>query len=72
MTDWFSTGKGYADNSECMTAGNDLIMPGGNYYKKQLLHGLKSGVITDEDLRRCARNIIKAILNSQLASEYPP
>ena len=72
MTDWFSTGKGYADNSECMTAGNDLIMPGGNYYKKQLLHGLKSGVITDEDLLRCARNIIKAILNSQLASEYPP
>ncbi|MFK7915338.1 MAG: glycoside hydrolase family 3 protein, partial [Pseudomonadales bacterium] len=70
MTDWTSTNKGLADNGACMTAGNDLIMPGGRYYRSELLRSLEEGEITEDDLRKCARNIVQAILNSALAQEY--
>ncbi|MEM9572074.1 MAG: glycoside hydrolase family 3 N-terminal domain-containing protein [Pseudomonadota bacterium] len=72
MTDWTATNKGLADNGACMTAGNDLLMPGGKYYRKDLLRSLEAGEITDEDVRKCARNIITAILNSALSKEYAP
>ena len=39
MTDWFSTNKGLANNAICMKAGNDLIMPGGGSFKKEILAG---------------------------------
>lgn len=72
MTDWTATNKGLADNGACMTAGNDLLMPGGKYYREDLIRSLESGEFTDDDLRRCARNIVRAILNSQLSKEYAP
>ena len=56
MTDWFSTNKGQAINALAMKAGNDLIMPGGSYHKKELLKGVQAGVCTEEDLRE-ARQI---------------
>jgi beta-glucosidase len=70
MTDWFSTGKGLGNNGLCMKAGNDLIMPGGRYYKKEILAELKKGNIEEEDLRRCAANVLRSILDSKLAKEY--
>ncbi len=70
MTDWFSTNKGQADNTIAMKAGNDLIMPGGGSFKKEILEGIKSGKISDTDLRRCCGNVIRAILNSATQKEY--
>ncbi|WP_163192139.1 glycoside hydrolase family 3 protein [Clostridium thermarum] len=70
MTDWFSTGKGLANNGLCMKAGNDLIMPGGRRYKKEILAELKKGTINEKDIRRCAANVLRSILNSNLAKEY--
>ncbi|MBE6866294.1 MAG: hypothetical protein E7492_04965, partial [Ruminococcaceae bacterium] len=70
MTDWMSTGKGKADNALAMKAGNDMIMPGGKYYKKDMIAGLKAGRCTDEDIRRCCANVVKSILNSQIQKEY--
>ena len=70
MTDWTSTNKGLADNGACMTAGNDLLMPGGKYYRQELQRSLEAGEITDDDVRKCARNIVRAILGSQLSKEY--
>ncbi len=70
MTDWFSTNKGQADNALAMKAGNDLIMPGGGSFKKEILEGIKSGKITETDLRRCCGNVIRAILNSATQKEY--
>lgn len=72
MTDWTSTNKGLADNGACMTAGNDLLMPGGKYYQEDLMQSLEAGEITDEDVRKCARNIVRAILSSQLSKEFAP
>ena len=70
MTDWFSTNKGLANNAICMSAGNDLIMPGGSYFKKEILAGIKSGLIREDDLRRCCANVVKSILDSAIQREY--
>ena len=70
MTDWFSTNKGQASNAIAMKAGNDLIMPGGGSFKKEILQGVKSGLITEADVRRCCANVVKAILDSATQREY--
>ena len=70
MTDWFSTkGKG-GRNALAMQAGNDLIMPGMGGNKKDILNGVRTGVISEEDVRRCCGNVIRAILNSATQREY--
>ncbi len=70
MTDWFSTGGNKASTALCMKAGNDLIMPGGGSFKKDILKGLKSGIITEDDLRRCCANVVRSIMNSAIQKEY--
>ena len=70
MTDWFSTKRGQASNASAMAAGNDLIMPGGGSFKKEILKGVKSGKITQEDVRRCCGNVVKAIFGSATQKEY--
>ena len=70
MTDWFSTNKGQGSNALAMAAGNDMIMPGGKSFKKEILEGLKSGACTEDDLRRCCANVVKQILDSATQREY--
>ena len=70
MTDWFSTGKEKADDDLAIQAGNDLIMPGTPASKKRILKGIRTGRICEEDLRRCCRNVIHAIVNSSIQKEY--
>ncbi len=70
MTDWFSTNKGQASNAIAMKAGNDLIMPGGGSFKKEILLGVKSGLISKEDVRRCCSNVVRSILHSATQREY--
>ena len=70
MTDWFSTSKGCANNALAMAAGNDLIMPGGKADKKEILAGVKSGLITEADVRRCCERVVKAVMDSALQCEY--
>ena len=70
MTDWFSTNKGLANNAVAMKAGNDLIMPGGGSFKKEILEGVKSGLISEADVRRCCANVVKSILDSATQRDY--
>lgn len=70
MTDWFSTRKGQGNNAIAMQAGNDLIMPGSGHDKKEILAGVKSGLITEADVRRSCGRVIKAILDSATQREY--
>jgi beta-glucosidase len=70
MTDWFSTNKGQADNALAMAAGNDLIMPGGGSFKRAILAGVKTGRISEEDLRRCCANVVKSVLDSATQKEF--
>jgi beta-glucosidase len=62
MTDWFSTGKGLADAGLAIKAGNDLLMPGTGHDKKSIKAALKNGVITLDDLKRCAANVLNFIV----------
>ena len=70
MTDWFSTAKGLARNDLAIRAGNDLIMPGGGSFRKEILSGVKSGVISEKAVRICCSRVVKSILNSQIQKEY--
>ena len=70
MTDWFSTGGNKGSTARCMSAGNDLIMPGGGSFKAEILMGLKKGIIREEDIRRCCANVIRAVMNSATQKEY--
>ena len=70
MTDWFSTNRGQASSALAMAAGNDLIMPGGGSFKKDILQGLADGRLKREDLQRCCANVVRQILDSQTQREY--
>ena len=70
MTDWFSTNPGQASSALAIAAGNDLIMPGGGSFKKDILKGLAEGRLQREDLMRCCANVVKSILDSQVQKEY--
>lgn len=61
MTDWIATGKGKSDPAKCISAGNDLIMPGSSYDKKRIEHAIGKQEISRKDLNRCAGNVLKAI-----------
>ena len=70
MTDWFSTGSNKADTALCMSAGNDLIMPGGGSYTSEIIKGIKRGTISEEDLYRCCANVVRSIFSSATQKEY--
>ena len=72
MTDWFSTNRGQASSALAIAAGNDLIMPGGGSFKKDILAGLADGRLQREELVRCCANVVRSILDSQIQREYLP
>ena len=70
MTDWFSTNPGQASSALALAAGNDLIMPGGGLFRRDILKGLSDGRLTREALQRCCANVVKLILDSAIQKEY--
>ena len=69
MSDWFSTGEDRAQNAECISAGMDLIMPGGGTVRKELLSAYKEGRLSDKDIYRAAANVLHLVINSQIKAE---
>ena len=69
MTDWFSTGKGLAGNGEAIRAGNDLIMPGGNWYVKMLKGALVDGTLKRSELRLSCARVLEAVMNGRTGIE---
>lgn len=70
MTDWFSTNFGQGSNSKCMSAGNDLIMPGGGMFRLAVRMGVVFGRIKKAQVRTCCENVIKAIMDSAIQKEF--
>jgi len=70
MTDWFSTGKGLADNGAAIKAGNDLIMPGGKWYAKMMKKALASGALKEYDLRLSCARVLKDVMNGRTGMCY--
>lgn len=66
MTDWGSCDNNQGDARKCVLAGNDLTMPGNIENKKVILEALEKGIISMEDLRKCAGRVLKLIRNSQI------
>lgn len=70
MTDWYSTNPRQGHNALAIAVGNDLIMPGGWYFKRQILWGLRTGKVTKQQLRNCCANVVGAIFESATQFEY--
>ena len=70
MTDWYSTGRRKGHNALAIAAGNDLIMPGGGYFKRQIRWGLRTGKVSRKQLRTCCGNVVRAIMDSPTQREY--
>ena len=70
MTDWYSTNPRQGHNALAIAAGNDLIMPGGWYFKFQILWGLRTGKVKKQELRQCCGNVVRAIFNSPTQQEF--
>lgn len=68
MSDWLSTRKTTGTNPEAIKAGNDMLMPGGIYYKRTLYRGYKKGIVSLDDLKRASANMINLIINSNVAT----
>lgn len=62
MTDWNSCNEKAARPEGCSPAGNDLIMPGGEYDRKCILDAVREGNLAEETVRRCACRILRLIL----------
>lgn len=69
MTDWTSTAKHFAQTYKCIKAGNDLIMPGNGFDRKNIKKAYKKGLLTEAEIRLCASRIIKSILESNFVKE---
>jgi len=69
MSDWLATGKGMANNGLAIKSGNDLIMPGGKGFLKQLKKDLRDNLVSEEDITRSCARILEAIANSQTQRE---
>ncbi len=62
MTDWTTTWHG--DNCSakgCVLAGNDLTMPGHPQDIDDISEALKEGVLTIEDIRKCAYRVVRTV-----------
>ena len=69
MSDWNTTEP--EDGSipwKCTAAGNDIIMPGSANDHKNILDGYRSGELSEEEIRICARRVLKLI--DKLRSSY--
>lgn len=70
MTDWGTTGVPGSNReqkydccyaSDCIRAGNDLIMPGSKRDLDYLLTDLETGKLNPEDVRRCGGRILRLL-----------
>lgn len=66
MTDWF----GGDDSAAQMVAGNDLIMPGMEANRQQIIQAIESGSLQEAELDRNLHNIFTLIFNSPAMSDY--
>ena len=65
VTDWMATAKGAADPALAMKAGQNLLTCGMASDKKGIRKALKQGVITEADVRKCAKDVIRIARNSE-------
>lgn len=68
MTDWNSTQGDRAIPSQCIKAGNDLLMPGTEEDYNEIKQAYNNGEITKQELRLSASRVLRVILASAVYS----
>ena len=58
VSDWTTTGEGGSSPVECMRAGNDLIMPGTEKDREEIMKAVEAGSLDIEDVRYCVSHLI--------------
>lgn len=74
MSDWFAGDSG----ARQIKAGNDLIMPGKSYQvfenrideREEIKKGLEEGILTEEDIDKAVRNLLKLIIKTPKYNNY--
>lgn len=70
MTDWKTTNAGGGSSAaKCISAGNDLIMPGTETDRREILDALTSEkdlYLAEEDLNICTQRVLEMIFSSNL------
>ena len=70
MTDWTTTNSGHGSSAaKCIRAGNDLVMPGTDSDRKEILdalHGVGEQYLPTECLDACAARIVAAALRCSI------
>jgi beta-glucosidase len=69
MTDWMSTGRNKASAAKALAAGNDLIMAGLPWDKRDIHRAYKRKSLPEEVIRRCCANVVHSIVNSKISRE---
>lgn len=64
MTDWNTTGDGGSRAECCISAGNDLIMPGAKRDVDEIIESLHDKRLSYVELRLCAARMVRTILHS--------
>ena len=65
MTDWATTlAYGGADAAGCITAGNDLIMPGAASDLENIEQAYAEGRLSEADIRSCAERVLNIVLRT--------
>ena len=67
MTDWFSTGDDRADEAKAVSAGVDLIMPGGRKTVRRLKHAVKKGTLSEKTLKRSCGRVLECVLENAVS-----
>ena len=87
MTDWFMTETGidvfsavdrekplrYGNTvpEHCTFAGNSIVMPGSDRDREEIARAVKEGRVALADLQRCAADVLRLILNSDVYEDAP-
>ena len=67
MTDWWAEENG----ARQIGAGNDMLMPGTQRQLREILDGIKAGIIQESDLDWCVENILRVLVKTHVFKGYP-
>ena len=66
MTDWWAEENG----ARQIGAGNDMLMPGTQRQLREILDGIRAGIISESDLDWCVENILRVLVKTPVFNRY--
>ena len=66
MTDWWAEENG----ARQIGAGNDMLMPGTQRQLREIIDGVRAGIIQESDLDWCVENILRVLVRTHSFNNY--